>query len=172
VALLWVEWTTAVSIAVASLSGPAELPRNRHWSGEVKPDAAWLTRQGVAAAYPIRFTINETGHVAGLILFTGGANPAAGGQGVLDGQLGTEALNLTATVDAPAEVAPALRPQARVTVTLTGYVAADGSLEGVGLLNMGDLGCLADPAGAAARVACPRRMVPIKWTATIAEATK
>jgi hypothetical protein len=170
VGLLWVECTTAVSIAMAALSGPAELPRNKLWSGEVKPDPAWLTRQGVAASYPIRFTIDDAGHVAGLILFTGGANPAAGGQGVLNGELGSEALNLTATVDGGSALAPALRPKVQVTVTLTGYVAADGSLEGVGLLNMSDLACLTDPASAMSPAPCPRRLVPIKWAAAMAEA--
>ena len=157
--------TVAVSLTLSGSAVAADLPRDKPWSGEIKPDAAWLTRQGVAASYPIRFAIDAAGHVTGAILFAGGANPAAGGQAVLEGQLGPDALNLTATVDAGPELPAALRPKAQVRVSMTGYPAADGSLEGVGLLNMGDLGCLTDPASAASATPCPRRLVPIKWTA-------
>lgn len=163
--LRYIGLTVIMAFAMAGAAGAADLTRDKPWSGEVKPDPAWLTRQGVAASYPIRFTIDDAGHVTGSILFAGGANPAAGGQGLLDGQLAPDALNLTATVEGGPDLAAALRPKAQVRISLTGYRAVDGSLEGVGLINMGDLGCLADPATAASQAPCARRLVPVKWTA-------
>ena len=155
----------ASAVILAGPAGAADLARDRPWSGEVRPDPNWLARQGVAAAYPIKFTIDATGRAAGSIEFAGGANPTAGAKAALDGQLGSDGLSMAATLEAGPDLAAAVRAKAEVKVSLTGYAQDDGSLAGVGLINMADLQCITDPATAAAPAPCPRRLVPIKWTA-------
>ena len=58
-------WTAAAAIMSAVSAGAAELPRNRPFAGEVRPDPAWLTRQGLAPSYAVQFTIDGSGHAAG-----------------------------------------------------------------------------------------------------------
>jgi hypothetical protein len=160
-----VRWASLVPAAAAVAGCAADLVAPTPWIGEVKPDSAWLTRQGVAGSYPVRFTIDEAGRAMGTIQFAGGANPAAGETGALTGQLEGDALTLSATVEGGPAVAVALRPDVQVNVSLTGYIAADGSVEGVGVLDMGDLACVTGPASASSTTRCPRRLVPIRWTA-------
>ena len=158
-------WTAAAAIMSAVSAGAAELPRNRPFAGEVRPDPAWLTRQGLAPSYAVQFTIDGSGHAAGAILFAGGSNVTAGAKATLDGQLGADGLNMSATLEGGPELASPIRAKAQVRVSLTGYPADDGAVEGVGLIDMADLACMADPARAAAPAPCPRRLVPIRWMA-------
>jgi hypothetical protein len=152
--------------ACAAQAVAADLARDRPWTGEVRPDPAWLTRQGLAPAYPIQFTIDGAGHASGTIAFTGGSNVTANAKASLDGQLGSDGLNLAATLAGGPALTPPVRAKAQVKVTLTGYPEGDRSVEGVGLIDIADLNCMADPARAAAEAPCPRRLVPIKWSAT------
>lgn len=166
--LRWMTWAAAAAVAISGLAGSANavdpVP-NKPWSGEVKPDAGWLTRQGVAASYPISFMIDAKDQAAGSIEFKGGANPADGGHGALTGKLDLEDFGLIGFVDAHSDLSPTVQAKARVRVVLNGFVREDGSLSGVGVLDMADLACLNDPARAEAAAPCPRRMVPIKWSA-------
>ncbi|MBC2665506.1 hypothetical protein H7F51_08225 [Novosphingobium flavum] len=170
-ALVWLRRTAvasvvAVSAVAAGLVGAAE-PGKKVWSGQLNPGSGWLKRQGLAPSYRFQFTVDAAGRATGTIDLGGSTYPLTPGKAVLTGQRDPDgsAFYLFATIEGRRALPAAARTQAEVKVTLTGFDEEDGSLRGVGVVDMADLVCVTDPAKAAAKTPCARRMVPVKWTA-------
>lgn len=164
--LSWMHRTTMAkaflaSAAMAGLIGAADVPGNEQWTGVVKPGSGWLRRQGLAESFSIQFTLDASGRAKGSMIFNGNTYPAMAGKVALKGERDPDgsAFYLFATIEGH-HGAPA---QAEVKVTLTGFDEEDGSLRGVGVIDMADLACVTD--AERSKKPCARRMVPVKWTA-------
>lgn len=147
--------------AIAGLTGAAEPAGKTEMSGEVKPGSGWLKRQGLAPSFPIRFTIDAQGRARGTMQFAGNIYPAVGGATALTGR--RDADGSASYLFAAIKGRPGSAVQAEIKITLTGFDEEDGSLQGVGVIDMADLACVTDPERS--RTRCARRMVPVKWTA-------
>lgn len=162
----WAKRTTmaAVFLVAASMTGlvgAANAPATEQWTGQVQPGSGWLKRQGIAETFSIRFTIDPAGRATGTMEFTGNIYPAIAGKTALRGERDPDgsAYYLFATIEGH-HGGP---KQAEVKITLTGFDEEDGSLRGVGIIDMADLACVTDPVRS--KSTCSRRMVPVKWTA-------
>lgn len=165
--LLWVKRAVVAPLLVACLAGAADVPRAPIWSGKVEPGSGWLKRQGLAGSFAIEFTIDGEGRATGTMGFAGNVYPAVEGKTTLKGHRDPDgsAFYLFATIEGRHGLAAPAHAQATVEVTLTGFDEEDGSLQGVGTIDMADLACLNDPERSAAKTPCARRKVPVKWTA-------
>ncbi|MES2988132.1 MAG: hypothetical protein V4808_09525 [Pseudomonadota bacterium] len=145
----------------------ASEPSRVQWAGEIVPGAGWLKRQGVETSYPIAFGIDSSDRATGTVSFLESVYPANAGKAALKGRRDPDgsAFYLSATVEGRYDLAASVKSQAEVGIALTGFDEEDGSLRGVGTLNMADLACLNDPARAGGAETCARRKVPVKWTA-------
>ncbi|MES2988134.1 MAG: hypothetical protein V4808_09535 [Pseudomonadota bacterium] len=150
------------SVVAAGLVGATEPPAGELWTGEVQPGSGWLKRQGLEASYPISFTVDADGRGTGTIQFSS-VYPVTAGKAALKGERDADgsAFYLFSTIESR-HGAPA---QAEAKITLTGFDEEDGSLRGVGIIDMADLACVTDPVRSVAKAPCARRMVPVKWTA-------
>lgn len=145
----------------------ASEPSPAQWSGEIVAAEGWLTRQGVESSYPISFVIDPADRATGTITFLQSTYPATAGKAALVGRRDADgsAFYMSAKIEGRQDLASSVKLQAEVVVALTGFDEEDGSLRGVGTLEMADLACLKDLAKAVAETSCARRKVPVKWTA-------
>lgn len=159
----------AVALASLLVAGCATLPAptTEQWAGQVQPADGWLIRQGVERSYPIAFVIDTADRATGTFTFVPSTYPAVSGPAALEGRRDPDgsAFYLSAEVRPKADLPAKALGQAAVAVALTGFDEEDGSLRGVGTIDMADLACLKDPSRAATGETCARRKVPVKWTA-------